>query len=296
MLHAMLKWLVERGHEAAVIVGDDDLRPSQRSIDGVGISEPDEALYKWCDVVITHLDLTHWVLGVARFFKKPLVHLVHNQWQLAFHGIENADLVVFNSHWMAKEVDWTNGPWMVVHPPVWVKDYKVEHLIERGYTTLINLSIKKGVQQWLHMARAMRDREFLGVMGSYGVQIYPGAPNIKYVENAEDVRDIYEVTNTIVMPSSYESFGRVAVEAACSGIPTVCTPTPGLVESLGRAGIFVAQNDINWWVHELRRLEDKDYYQERSLLSLQRAEILEQQSLAELPVFEEALLNIESPI
>jgi len=56
------------------------------------------------------------------------------------------------------------------------------------------------------------------------------------------------------MPSEYESWGRVGVEAMASGIPVIAHPTPGLQESLGDAGVFVDRNDIDGWERAIRRL------------------------------------------
>jgi glycosyltransferase involved in cell wall biosynthesis len=43
------------------------------------------------------------------------------------------------------------------------------------------------------------------------------------------------------MPSRRESYGRVAVEAAMSGIPTVASDLPGIREATNNRGLFVAE-------------------------------------------------------
>ncbi|MFI1769152.1 glycosyltransferase family 4 protein [Streptomyces sp. NPDC020800] len=58
---------------------------------------------------------------------------------------------------------------------------------------------------------------------------------------------VYSRSRVMLMPSLYESWGRVAVEAFASGIPVIAHPTPGLVESLGEAGIFAYRDDLNAW-------------------------------------------------
>jgi glycosyltransferase involved in cell wall biosynthesis len=66
----------------------------------------------------------------------------------------------------------------------------------------------------------------------------------------------------------------VGPEAMCSGIPVVASPTPGLRESLGDAGIFVDTSNLNAWFEAVRALQDPSAWQEASLKALSRAEQL----------------------
>jgi len=59
------------------------------------------------------------------------------------------------------------------------------------------------------------------------------------LEKQIDIREVYKKTRLLIMPSTYESWGRTATEAMCSGIPIICTSTGGLVENCGKAGIYV---------------------------------------------------------
>ena len=73
------------------------------------------------------------------------------------------------------------------------------------------------------------------------------------------------------MPSMHETSGRVGLEAICSGIPVICHPTPGLVETQGDAGIFVDRDNVQGWIAEVRRLRDPAAWQEASDRALARA-------------------------
>jgi glycosyltransferase involved in cell wall biosynthesis len=69
----------------------------------------------------------------------------------------------------------------------------------------------------------------------------------------------------------YESYGRVAVEAMCSGIPVVAHPTPGLMESLGEAGVFADRDDLDAWEAAVKRLFSPKVYPQASKASAARA-------------------------
>jgi glycosyltransferase involved in cell wall biosynthesis len=63
------------------------------------------------------------------------------------------------------------------------------------------------------------------------------------------------------MPSKYESWGRTATEAMCSGIPIICTDTPGLKENCDKAGVYIKdRNNVKDWVEAITKLDDKKAY------------------------------------
>jgi hypothetical protein len=88
---------------------------------------------------------------------------------------------------------------------------------------------------------------------------------------------VFRKTKVLLMPSEYESYGRVGIEAACAGIPTVAHPTLGLQEAFGpTAGIFIDRNDVAAWFNEVSRLMTDDfYYHERSQIVLELARSIE---------------------
>jgi glycosyltransferase involved in cell wall biosynthesis len=267
-LHTVLKHLQAAGAQVRVIVRDGFDAPSYEGIalePQQNIGEP----YEWCDVVLTHLDLTRYVMGYGWKFRKPVVHFVHNDRQLAFHQVvpEGAALVVFNSQWIAEKVAWP-GPSMVVTPPVVASDYRVSRTGDA--LTLVGLSEAKGAHTFYSLALAMPDRKFIGVMGAYGEQILESYPNVTIRDNTPDMKAVYRKTRILLMPSSYESWGRVGIEAAASGIPTIAHPTPGLQESLGDAGIFADRDDIGAWQAEIERLSAPVAYREAKAKSLAR--------------------------
>jgi glycosyltransferase involved in cell wall biosynthesis len=232
------------------------------------------------DVVVTHLDRTRDAVWAARVAGLPVVHLLHNDRQLRFHGVrpDDADLVVANSYWMAEAYRWWPGRLEVIHPPVDVDDYATT-LRREDRVTLVNLSAAKGGPLFWELADRMPDRAFLGVTGAYAYQEIPGlgAPNVELLGNTPRMRDlVYARTKVLLIPSSYESWGRVGIEAACSGIPAIAHPTPGLVESLGTAAVWRDRDDVDGWVEAIDRLFDEsDEYARLSALAYTRARELD---------------------
>ena len=58
------------------------------------------------------------------------------------------------------------------------------------------------------------------------------------------IRSAYRESTVVVIPSTYESFSLVALEAAAAGTPVVMTETCGLAVTFRRAGLAVTNADI----------------------------------------------------
>lgn len=254
MLHDILRWLTRRGWECRVIpIGGRGHRYGIEPyrMDGVLVSEDERATLAGADVIITHLDRTPEAQSIAEYLDVPLVHIVHNHEQLRGNRVSKAELIVFNSEWLRERVA-TTFPSIVVHPPVSPTDYAVE--ASGDCVTLVNLSPAKGVHTFYRLARLHPELRFLGVRGGYGEQVIERMPNVEVVGPLTNMREVYRRTRILLMPSTYESYGRVAVEAACSGIPTLAAETPGLVEALGRGGTFVSSRSLHDWDTSLTAL------------------------------------------
>jgi glycosyltransferase involved in cell wall biosynthesis len=84
--------------------------------------------------------------------------------------------------------------------------------------------------------------------------------------------DVYARTRVLLMPSERETWGRVGVEAMCSGIPVIAHPTEGLRESLGVAGMFVDRDDVAGWVRTVHKLMTRaNSWRYASRLALKRS-------------------------
>ena len=80
-----------------------------------------------------------------------------------------------------------------------------------------------------------------------------------------------------------------------SAIPVIAHPTPGLVESLGPAGIFVDRDDPDGWVRALAELDRPRAYATASRAASARAEELQRVSWAQLEELEAWLEKLAAP-
>lgn len=289
MLHSFLAWLVKRGHKAHVMA---NVGPAV--LDGVTMGPPEARGWAEADVAITHLDRTRQAIQIAKRYRTPLVHVVHNDAQLHYFRVRPVEstLVVYNSEWIAASYPAFRGPSIVCRPPVLADQYRVEN--HRGKAiTLVNCMAAKGVLTFYELAERMPDLRFLGVWGAYGPQVpAPELENLRVIAQTPNIRDdVYARTATILMPSSYESWGRVAIEACASGIPVIAHPTPGLLEALDYAGTFVDRDDIAGWERAIRRTLDTEYRKPLRRNARERSAYLDKVARADLEAFEVGLLR-----
>ena len=281
-LHDLLKHLVVEGWEAHVVIKDrHNIPANEYVIDGVNVHQATDkrSLLHWlpkADVTISHLECSERLHLLSNNYNIPTVHLIHNTHKLTQRWMSYADGLIINTEWIAnspgfKEV---NKPKMVLHPPVNPDEYRTT----RGKSiTLVNLWEDKGAEVFYEMASRFPDLPFLGVKGGYGVQeLRDNRANVTIMEHTNDMKKVYGETKVILMPSKYESFGRVGVEALASGIPTIAHPTPGLQESLGSAGLFASRLSFDDWEFTLRELLKPAKYGKQSKLAKARSDSLAQ--------------------
>lgn len=295
MLHQILLDLKSKGHDVRVVIP----APAGPSYDGIriGRSSPktDLAYARWADVIITHLNRTAPALELAKKSKKPIIHLVHNDYELDIWGVvdqSTAALAVANSEWVKKSIP-SSIPSIVVHPPTLPEIYEVE--TSREAITMINLdpNYKRGHMLW-QLAERLPNKQFIGVKGGWGISAVHDKElsNVTIIENSPNIQEVYKKTRILIMPSLYESWGRVATEAACSGIPVIASPTPGLSESLSYSGVFAECDNVDEWVKAIKFLDNKENYNKYSGLVKQRSKELAQKFHGQMIDFEKELIRI----
>ena len=103
----------------------------------------------------------------------------------------------------------------------------------------------------------------------------PLGGNIEWVPFSDDVRTILRRTKILLVPSYYESFGRVAVEAMINGIPVLYSkpaknsPYPGgsiegMQSWIGDSAIACDREKPEEWMSAIESLDDEQVYSEWS--------------------------------
>lgn len=279
MLRDMLRPLRAAGHQVEVLIH----RPSRTFVPYIwedipvipnnGDRRQALSIIPQADVVITMLEATDRAAAIGAMYDVPVVQVIHNErWGTADRLRMRCDLAVYNSEWVKAALGDTSSPSIVVHPPVDPEDYRTE-VGEK--VTLVNLWGDKGARIFYHCAQALPNVKFLGVIGGYGPQVIEDHPNVTIMQPTVDMREVYSQTRLLLMPSLYESWGRCAIEAAASGIPTIAHPTPGLQEALGAAGTYVDRDDPDAWVGAVQRLLGRRRWLAAHLAALKRADELD---------------------
>jgi glycosyltransferase involved in cell wall biosynthesis len=302
--HNINKYLLSQGHEVRVL--NLQSNTPQYTYDGVEVFGNVKGIdpYRWADVILTHLDFTRFVINIGSVIRTPVIHFVHNsfKYEEVEQGAGKKQYVVYNSNWVRGELNYSHEG-VVLYPPCPKQAYQINHdPISNEYITLMNLNENKGGLILLKLAKEMPARKFLAVTGSYddgGLQpaiiaALKELPNVKVVEHSPDVKSIYAQTRILLVPSRYESWGRVATEAMINGIPVIACPTPGLRENCGEGAIFVNPRgekttdiygdvtshdgdsyDTSLTKFFIERLDRPDYYNGCSRIALERSDELE---------------------
>lgn len=293
-IHNLNTFLVSRGHHVRIMLHQARQYNIRVPYDWEGVEVMGNInhldAYRWADVLITHLDFTHFTILLGNDIGKPVVQIVHNHHR--YESVANARYgihVVYNSEWIKNKLNYA-WPSIVVPPSLSREKYDVcDNPEGNEYITMINLNSNKGGRLLQRIAKVFPDKKFLAVMGSYDEQFTEQPENVKVVPNTPDILPIYRQTRVLIMPSQYETWGMTATEAMCSGIPVVCTPTPGLKENCDYAGLYIDKRnadsfdgrgnviddsddyDITSLVNMIKKLDDKKFYDKSSKLCRKRS-------------------------
>jgi len=327
-LHDLLKVLAKR-HKVSVFTS---ASVRNADIDGVIVdgmltdhSRMEKAVAE-SDLIMTQLDGTPMAQSLAERGRKPLVQIIHNTNEFSEGFLAyGVDLAVYNAAWVSEYHEtlkkgpmtkyWsekgkvslqlrrqTEWPSIIVPPTVHYDDYSIGDVywfdLVGGAITLVNPCDNKGQHIFYELARRCPDLNFLAVVGGYQPekQKFVDLPNVTKHEHVRDMREVYKKTSVVVMPSTYESYGRIAVEAACAGVPSVVSSTPGLVEAMGTAAGYVTPvelgdfSTIEEWEKAIRyTLSDYQYCHREAK---KRAQLLTSQSYNNIARLEKRLVEL----
>jgi hypothetical protein len=231
----------------------------------------------------------------SRGYNRPIVATCHfdgNYNTIRTNGKNDwAELLLFINSIMETQYRKNISPWPSqiqqtanIRPLMHRNKIEIQEPFRGDCITLVNANLNKGVQQFLDMARKLPDRRFLGVLPYYGERQVPPAPsNVEWVPFNDDVRTILKRTRILLVPSYYESFGRIAVEAMLNRIPVIYSkPNPnsvypggsteGLHEWIQPVGIGCDRDTIDEWVTAIRSLDNETAYSELAEHSRQHIE------------------------
>lgn len=306
VLHLMLRSLVEAGHEVQCFVTDcpgrrpevyEGVRLTPVRNPAVGLVETRK--FK-PDVVMSHHQNAATSLRYLPRLGIRTVYLTHNDMDINELPLRlQPDLVVHNSHWVEQSLSRFRKPkaQIVIHPPLDCDRHRVDNI--GSAVTLINHNEHKGGKIFFDLAARMHDVRFIAVTGGHGIQVKaPALQNLTVVRHSPDLKPVWAQTKLLLMPSIYESYGLVGIEAGCSGIPTLANSTPGLRESLGESGLFVLEREnLNEWEVAIRELlADGRAYDAASVASRKNSQELCDQTDRDLIRFVSEIENLSAPV
>lgn len=223
-------------------------------------------LYKWANIVYTHLGMQGRAANLARTCKKPLVLYMHNTNGSAIARSRKEIAVVYNSYFTKERVgkDFEGNKSMLLRPILKLK----EGNSTGEYVTMINLNENKGGLILKQVAEAMPHIKFLAVTGGYGKQFTKQPDNVTVLPPQDNMDEVYSKTKLLIMPSTYESYGRTAAEAIGYKIPVLYSNTDtALEEVVGNAGEPVNDREkIEAWMRGVTWISGNiDHYKERTV-------------------------------
>jgi glycosyltransferase involved in cell wall biosynthesis len=166
----------------------------------------------------------------------------------------------------------------IIRPLMHEEKIRIDEPFQGDCITLVNANDNKGVNQFIDLAKRMPNRKFLAVRPYYGNLNPMSVPNnVELISFDDDIRNVLKRTRILLMPSYYESFGRIAVESMYNGIPVIYSrpirnskypggSTEGVEEWIKPAGITCEREDMDEWISIITSLDDEETYNNRSEL------------------------------
>lgn len=96
--------------------------------------------------------------------------------------------------------------------------------------------------------------------------------HVRFLGEINPIREFYDACDVICVPSRSESFGRVAMESMCAGVPVVCTAVGGLTDIIDHdvCGLVVASESPEAIAESVTRLWDEPDTRQRFVVAGQQ--------------------------
>ncbi len=238
-------------------------------------------LYKHIDKVISEFnpdaivvqggDKYYEILNSLCDYSIPVISYLHTSDSLemksSFNLPDNITYIANSEYTRKNHKDKTIS---FIMPPLIISE-KYEVKTERKFITLVNPIPHKGLEKVALLAKNNPKLKFLFVLAHKSdivdlnkyLNKVGGINNVTIEGPFKNMKDVYKKTKLILMPSKQESWGRVATEAHCSGIPVLASDVEGLPESVGKGGINLPiGSDLSVWQDALNYMLTDDVYAE----------------------------------
>jgi glycosyltransferase involved in cell wall biosynthesis len=118
--------------------------------------------------------------------------------------------------------------------------FSAPHRGGAGVVAIGRLVPQKGLDVLIEASESIPGPVGIAGTGPLGEQLARDAPpNVLMLGRVEDIPGLLREADLVVVPSRWEGFGLVAVEAMAAGVPVVASAVDGLAEVVGDAGVLV---------------------------------------------------------
>jgi len=214
-------------------------------------------------------------------------------------AVVHSDYAIYNTRTAATQ--WGEPEALVVHPPI--SEIPSNTSTNGDAYTLLSSLRNKGVQVVLDLAKIHPDKRFIIVRSpaepTHGIknleEIAAALPNVELHPRVspEDVHKYLKQTRVLLVPSSYETYGMSAIEAAGFGIPSIHVDTPHVREGIGDAAVLIKPLSLVEASKGIVSIEDE--YQRYSDNARSRAEWIHARQEQEFNNLANFMENLERP-
>lgn len=120
---------------------------------------------------------------------------------------------------------------------------------------------QKGFDRLLEIMALLPPEKFQLQLGGYGPdesiiqQLAANLPQVHLLGPIENVAEFLARCDAILIPSRWEPFGLVCLEAKAAGKPVLVAQVDGLPEQVENCGVILPPDDLNAWKNAIAHLE-----------------------------------------